>query len=332
MKPPADRSLAAPTPRGDRAVVRKERPRVSDARVREYTEAASSRATRDAYQADWRAFVVWCERGGVAPLPCAETEVARYIAGMADCGMAVASIERAVTAIARAHVLVGHPGMRKAPHVHEAILGARRKLGTAQDAKAPLSLAELRAMVALIGGSGLRETMERALLLVAWWGAMRRSEVAALAVDDVEFLDAGLRVRVRRSKTDQTGEGAFIGLPAKDDPAICPVLALRTWLDTAGHKEGALFRAVVAGKIREGIDHEGRCIARLVKRHAKSLGIDPARVAGHSLRAGFITEAKTQGGDPLEIMQTSRHKSVAMLKKYIRPDDVFTINAAKRMK
>ena len=259
-------------------------------------EPASAQATRTAYRSDWEFFCAWCEENKVSPLPASGALIAEYLVALRTAGHKLASIHRALTTICSAHRLAGYNPPRSDAHIREALLRLRKDMGEAQQGKDALSLAEVRMAVETIQGDELKAKLERAVLLVGWWGAMRRSEVVALHVDDVDFLPEGLRIAIRSSKTDQTGKGAWIGLPYTTDASVCPVKALRDWLDSTGIREGYLFRTVVGRKqkVRGRLDRQGRWVARLVQRLALHIGLDPSRFSGHSLRADRCDSAASR--------------------------------------
>ncbi|MDQ6947871.1 MAG: site-specific integrase [Actinomycetota bacterium] len=205
--------------------------------------------------------------------------------------------------------------------------GIRRSQGTAPAVKAPAVTAELRAMVAQLPGD-LRGVRDRAMLLVGFAAALRRSELVALDVADVAETAEGLVVTLRRSKTDPEGAGRKIGVPYGSHPATCPVRPLRAWTEIAGVADGPLFvtidRAGRLGTTRAS----DRCVARTVQRAALGAGLDPARYAGHSLRAGLATSAAATGASERSIMNQTGHKSLPILRRYIREGSLFTDNAA----
>ena len=291
-----------------------------------YVADAKATNTRRAYAADWAAFQAWCAARGVAALPADPATVAAYLAGMADAGRKVSSIERALAGIAHGHRAAGQPWQKGHAGVREVVKGIRRRLGVAPSQKVPVTDDELRAIVAALDDSpaGLRD---RALLLVGWFGAFRRSEIVALVVADVTFAPEGLIVHLRRSKTDQEGQGAAKGLPYAGDPALCPVRALRAWLAVAG-QEGPVFRSVdKRGRI--GVRAlTGAAVALIVKRAVERAGLDSERFAGHSLRAGFATTAARKGRDLAGIMRQTGHKSERVARAYVRHASLFTANAA----
>jgi|SRR5665213_3245714 len=297
-------------------------------RALEFIHAAKAPATLRAYRADWGDFESWCWAHGLTCLPAAPETVALYLAERADV-LKPATLTRRLAAIAKAHAAAGHdsPASLKHATVSEVLKGIRRTKGTAQTRKAPLLVNQLRTAIA---GSrqdllGLRD---RALLLVGFAGAFRRSELVALDVADVAFTDDGLVVTIRRSKTDQEGEGRKIGIPFGSRAVTCPVRVLRAWLDAAGIVGGSLFRSVDRhGKL--GTDRlSDRAVAIVVKRAAGLAGLDPEAFAGHSLRSGLATSAATAGASERSIMDQTGHRSVQMVRRYIRDGSLFRDNAA----
>lgn len=280
-----------------------------------YAADARAEATRRAYAADWRAFETWCEDKGLPALPASAPSVAVYLAALADAGRKVSTIERALSGIASRHRTAGLPWPKGQPQIREVLAGIRRRLGSAPARKAPVGDADLAAIVATFGADldGLRN---RAIVTLGWFGAFRRAELAALAVSDVTFTADGLVVRIRRSKTDQDGHGSEKGIPYAGTPSLCPVRALRAWLDAAGIVEGSLLRA------------SGRTVARVVQRAARAAGLDATRFGGHSLRAGFATTAAKKGKTLDAIMRQTGHRSERVARGYIRHATLFVDNAA----
>jgi integrase len=213
--------------------------------------------------------------------------------------------------------------------------GIRRTHGTAQEGKAPALVEDLRAMVeAMVPrrcGQAWRllELRDRALLLLGFAGAFRRSELVSFDVEDLELSRAGLAVRLRRSKTDQEGQGRRVGIPRGQRAETCPVRALQAWLERARIEAGPIFRGVNRhGQLQSG-QLSDRAVALVVKRRAAAAGLDPERLAGHSLRAGLATSAAAAGASERKIMDQTGHKSVTMVRRYIRDGELFgTDNAA----
>jgi integrase len=296
-------------------------------RAEAYATAATSEATRQAYAADWRAFTAWCGATGLPSLPAPAATVAAYLAHLADSGRKVTTIERALAGIAYAHRIAGPDWTSRQPAIRLVMSGIRRELGTAPSKKAPVLGADLLALLDTLG-TDLQGLRDRALLTLGWFCASRRSELVALRVADVEFTAEGLIVTITRSKTDQEGRGYAKGIPFAGSPAACPVRALRAWLDAAKIETGSIFRAVTRGGIVADTALGDRAVARLVKRVARNAGFDPATVAGHSLRSGFITTAAKRGKSTRAIMAQSGHRSEAVMHRYIQHATVFEDNAA----
>jgi integrase len=295
-----------------------------------YHAQARAEATLRAYRTDWRVFEQWCSARQFAPLPAAPETVALYITEMAR-DRKVATITRHLASIAQAHKEQGHESPTRAAVVQNVLKGIRRAKGTAPTQKAAAEIAIIRAMVAALDGT-LQGIRDRAILLVGFAGAFRRSELASLTLDDIEFTNDGVVVTLRRSKTDQAGEGYVKGIPYGSTPATCPVRALRAWLDASGLSSGPLFRSVwKGGRRRRRTALNDRAIAEVVKRAAQAAGYDPARFSGHSLRAGLVTTAAAAGVDERTIMEQTGHKTTTMVRRYMRRGSLFRNNAAAKV-
>jgi site-specific recombinase XerD len=287
-----------------------------DDRVTEFLTASKAPATLRAYRSDWSAFTGWCESHGCDPLPASAETLARYVTDLAGV-KAVATIQRRLTSISVAHQTAGHETPTRHSLVRETWRGIRRTFGVESRGKAPLRSADIRTLVATLDVSTLIGVRDRALLVVGFAGAFRRSELVALDVEDVDETADGLVVHIRRSKTDQEGEGASIGLPFGSDPATCPVRTLRAWLDLGEIPSSAIFRVITRhGEIGDRMS--GRAAAERVKVACARAGLDPSRYGGHSLRAGLITSAIEGGATEHRTMLHSRHKSVHVFRTYVR--------------
>lgn len=295
--------------------------------AQDFAAASKSPNTRRAYSRQWAAFTAWCSAQGFEPLPAQPNAVALYAAAMAQAGRAVASIEQAVAAIGAAHSTAGHASPRSNPAVKAVMSGIRRTKGVAQREAAPVLAETLRSMLEVLPPT-LAGRRDAALLLVGFAGAFRRSELVGLELRDVAFTTAGLEVNLRRSKTDQEGRGRLVALPYSSSPEVCPVRALRAWLDSAGVLEGPVFREVTTHGQVGAVALTGRSLSRIVKRTAGKAGLDPKAFSGHSLRAGFVTQAKLRRKDEASIMRQTGHKSVAMVRRYDRRADLWRDNAA----
>ena len=299
--------------------------------AREFIAAAKASNTRRAYRADWNHFTAWCGGYGLAPLPACPETVALYLAALAATHKP-ASLRRRLTVITKAHEAAGYvsPANMRQAVVSETLKGIRRTVGTAQTGKQPLLTAQVRAAIEALPAT-LQGRRDRALLLVGFAGGFRRSELAAVTVEEVTFCEEGLVILVRRSKTDQEGEGRRVALPRGSQPLTCPVGALREWLQASGIVTGPVFR---------GINRHGRIEARalhkdsvglIVKRAVGRIGLDPAQYAGHSLRAGLATQSYLNGSTELAIMRQTGHRSLATVRRYIRDNSLFGGNAAGKL-
>ena len=299
--------------------------------ARLFIEAAKAENTRRAYRSDWRHFEAWCRSQGLVSLPATPETVTLYITALAT-DHKPSSLQRKLTAITKAHQAAGLASPASMQHalVSETVKGIRRTLGTAQPGKEPLLTADILAMLDALD-EGLLGIRDRALLLVGFTGGFRRSELADLDVADITETADGLVIRVRRSKTDPEGKGISVALPYGSAAARCPVRSYRRWIAAAGFAAGPAFRAVDRhGRIAPGRLDAGS-IARVVKRAARAAGLDPALYAGHSLRAGFATQAFLNGAAEVSIMRQTRHKSLNTLRKYIRDRSLFRDNPAAKL-
>jgi site-specific recombinase XerD len=291
-----------------------------------YARQEKSEATRRAYRSDFRAFRAWCAANAVSSLPALASTVAAYLATLADGGLKVSTIKRRAAAIAYAHRLAGHEAPTSTGAVQAVLRGISRKVGVAVDAKAPATARIVALMVKRIPGdiAGLRD---RALLLLGFAAALRRSELVGLKVNDLERNAAGVIVHIRRSKTDQEGGGHQVAVPRGRKLQV--IEALEAWLTAAAIVEGHVFRGIDrAGRVlRAGLTPQS--VALIVKRRATAAKLDPALFSGHSLRAGFITSALEDGADLLKVMDVSRHREVKTLKVYDRRARIFENHAGK---
>lgn len=316
-----------------------------------YAEASLSAATRRAYATDLRAFDTWCARTAREHMPASAETVLLYVAELARTPVggggrrSVATVKRALSAICEAHVSRGF----ESPRVHRLfkriLRGLRRKLGAPPVKKTPLLADEVKAIV-----RALPETVggarDRALLLLGFAGGFRRSELVAIDVEDLAFVADGLVVTIRRSKTDQEGEGQAVGIPPGSAPEVCPVQAVKDWLlllKTTPASTARRRRPLPAGRrtplFREvtrlaqlGPALSDRSVAVVVQRAVASssamAGKDPSAYGGHSLRAGFVTSAAKAGKSERKIMEQTRHTSVVTMRGYIREAGLFEENAA----
>jgi integrase len=246
----------------------------------------------------------------------------------------VSTLQRRLTAINYYHRQHGDgrpfgPASMKHAAIAMVMKGLKREKGTRADAKTALSTEQLRAMVARLPESprGLRD---RALLLVGFAGGFRRSELAALDFTDVEDGEDGLKILIRRSKGDQEGQGRKLGIPYGSDPTTCPVRAWRKWIASAGITAGPVFRHF-HNRTMGGRGITPQVVALVVKKAAGRAGIDASEFSGHSLRSGLATTAAKNGASERSIMKQTGHRSVQMVRRYIREAELFHDNAAAKL-
>lgn len=301
--------------------------------VTRYLQASKAARTRKAYASDLVDFRGFCAAHRLPALPSTPEAVALYAAHLAR-HAAPATIRRRLAAITHAHREAGFavsPASAANQYlVREVLKGINRTHGISQQGKDPLLADAIQRLAAACPAQRIG-ARDRALLLVGFAGAFRRSELAGLELGDLEFTDQGLLIRLRRSKTDQEQAGRKVAIPYGTSPATCPVRAMRAWLQTAGIVEGPVFR---------GVDRHGRVgrqplclrsIAKILKHAARRAGIEAANISGHSLRAGMATQAARNGAGEREIARTTGHHSVTMVRRYIRDADPFRSNASARL-
>lgn len=296
-------------------------------RAEELAEASQAPGTVRAYESDWRQFVAWCGAAGFSPLPAAPEVVCLYLTDVAGL-LATGTISRRLTVIRRRHADAGHDNPTAAVLVQRVWEGIRRTQGTAQNGKAPAITDVLRAMVATLDLERLIGLRDRALLVLGFAGALRRSELVALDIGDVREDGKGLVVHLDRSKTDQRGAGHDVGLPYGSDPLTCPVRAHRDWTAASGLEVGPLFWPINRHGHLGSRRLSDRAVALVVKRTAKAAGYDPVDYAAHSLRAGLATAAAEADVLERDIMRHGRWRSTAVMRRYIRGAQLFKDNAA----
>lgn len=312
----------------------------------EFEKFARAENTRKAYASDWKDFFYWCQSRNLNPLPASPQTVRVYLTsrakqewvnykGKTHPPLKVASLRRRLTAISQAHQLARQPFNKSHPDIQEVWKGIRNKLGTAQTHKEPILIEDLRKMMGALSNQEkknkwLLEIRDKAILLLGFAGAFRRSELVSLSILDVNFLREGLIVSLRKSKTDQEGIGREIAIPYGSNILTCPVRALQDWLQASQINEGAIFRSINRhGQIRAKA-LTSHSVALIIKRNAH-LADRKDLFSGHSLRAGFATTAAIAGVPEHVIMKQTGHKRSDTIKRYIRLGNRWTENAATKV-
>ncbi len=291
-------------------------------RLQDYLRASSATATLKAYKSDLEHFVNW---GGC--IPCSADVIANYLVHFAG-ELATSTLVRRVAALSKVHQVAGHDNPTRSELVRSAMKGIKRLHGTSPHQVAPITKERLIAMLDTCEGNtkGIRD---RALLLVGFSSALRRSEVVALNCKNLEWVPEGLIITITRSKTDQQGEGRRIGIPYGKSQN-CPVKALEHYMDMHNLTDGPLFRPL--GEVGLGCDRlSAHGVAYIIKSRAKLAGLDPTKFSGHSLRAGFATSAAQAGAETWAIMKQTGHRSETTVRKYIREGELFKNNVVSSL-
>ena len=299
------------------------------AAARSYRTRAKSDNTLRAYTSDWRQFDDWCWKRELNPLPAAPEAVATYLASLALAGRADSTITRHLAAIGWKHKQEGAIApMGRDAHslISDTLSGIRREQRARPTRKkAAITAKDLARMISFAEGQGTRANRDRAVLALCLAAALRRSELVGLQLADVAMVDQGLKLKIGFSKTDQEGEGVEIAVPA--GKVLRPVEHLNAWLRVRGGAAGPLFTRIGAKGEFTLAPMSDRSVARLIQRYAELAGLDPATVAGHSLRAGFLTEAARTRASIKKMQEVSRHKSVKVLLGYVRSAEIFDDHA-----
>ncbi|WP_242187103.1 site-specific integrase [Sphingomonas sp. CARO-RG-8B-R24-01] len=329
-EPGAGRALVGPAPMLEAPVL----PAVLEAEVdaaRGYAAASRAASTRRAYLSDWSIFTAWCDSRGIEPLPARPAAVATFLAAEAEAGVKTATIGRRLAAIGYMHRAQGFDAPQAcvgAQAIRDVLAGIRRTHGVRKGKKRAADADMLRDMLHGIEGDSPRAVRDRALLAIGMAGAFRRSELVALQLDEVAMVPEGIRILIGRSKTDQEGAGAEIAIP--EGSRIRPKQLLLAWVTLAGFADGPVFRKLTPQGRITAKPMSDRGVALVVKARAQAAGYDPEQVAGHSLRAGFLTEAARRGANIFKMREQSRHKSLEVLSDYVRNHELFADHAGER--
>ena len=274
--------------------------------------------TLRAYQSDFRDFSAFCAKNGFSSLPTQPKIIALYITHLSKSSK-FSTLKRRIASISVLHKLKGHYLDTKHPIIMENLHGIKRTLGTRQKAKKPILINDLKLIVKAIDEKQIRD---KALILIGFSGGFRRSELVNIHYDDIEFVTEGVKILIKRSKTDQSGEGSVKAIPYFDNQEFCPVVALKNYVSKkfSNTNEGKIFNI------------SDKSVALIIKRYAEKAGLDSSKYAGHSLRSGFATTAAEFGAEERNIMAMTGHKTTQMVRRYIQEANLFKNNALNKIK
>ncbi|HEY2476011.1 MAG TPA: site-specific integrase [Candidatus Cybelea sp.] len=289
--------------------------------AREYAEASQAPNTRRVYTTGWNDFVAYCLEHRFTPLPASPQTVTLYATALAE-RVKMSTLRIYLAAIAQKHRETGLESPVSHVIVRRVVRGIARTIGAPQARKSAVTIDNLRAMLLEVGANDLKAARDRAVILLGFAAALRRSEIAALRIEDLRFERRGLILTIRRSKTDQEGSGAEIAVPYVPNKTLCAVRAVKAWLEAAGITSGPLFRSFNLQRQMLASPIGGRDVANLVKKLSSKARLE-GDYSGHSLRAGFATSAAAAKASLDAIARTTRHKSLSVLMTYIRPTQAF---------
>ena len=288
-----------------------------------------------AYRSDFNDFGLFCAKNGFKSMPSEPNVVAIYLTYLSAKEMRMSTLKRRLVSIGIIHKLKGHYLDTKHPSIIENMMGIKRRKGSIQRGKKPLLINYLKAIINVIDetkNQEIKKLRDRSIILIGFSGGFRRNEIVSLDYEDLDFVEQGLKINVRRSKTDQFGEGFKKALPYFDSPEYCPVVSLKKWIDVSKIKSGALFRRFNKGsKISENRLTD-QTVALLIKEYLGLAGIDNKNYSGHSLRSGFATTAAESGVEERSIMAMTGHKTSEMVRRYIKEANLFKNNALNKIK
>ncbi|MDA9562978.1 site-specific integrase [Candidatus Pelagibacter bacterium] len=291
--------------------------------------------TLRAYKSDFHDFGLFCVKNSFKPLPTEPRIVSLYLTYLSTKNIKISTIKRRLVSIGVIHKLKGHYLDTKHPSIIENIMGIKRRKGTIQKAKKPLLINSLKKIINVIDQQikdEIKILRDRSIILIGFAGGFRRNEIVSLDFDDLEFVNEGLKIRLKRSKTDQYGEGAMKGIPYFDNLQYCPVISIQRWIEVSKINSGPLFRRFRKGSNLSENRLSDQTVALLIKDYLEFAGIDSKNYSGHSLRSGFATTAAEAGAEERSIMAMTGHKSTEMVRRYIKEANVFKNNALNKIK
>ena len=288
-----------------------------------------------AYKSDFNDFSLFCIQNGFRSLPSEPKIVSLYLTHLSTKDVKISTLKRRLVSIGVIHKLKGHYLDTKHPSIIENILGIKRRKGSIQKSKKPLLISSLKEIINAIDETSIEEIKkfrDRTIILIGFSGGFRRNEIVSLDVDDLDFVKEGLKINLKRSKTDQYGEGFVKALPYFDNTQYCPVISVEKWIGISKIKSGPLFRRFRKGLKLSEKRLTDQTVALLIKEYLGIAGIDSKDYSGHSLRSGFATSAAESGVEERNIMSMTGHKSTEMVRRYIKEANLFKNNALNKLK
>ena len=288
-----------------------------------------------AYKSDFKDFGLFCSQNGFKALPSEPKIVSLYLTYLSTKEVKMSTLKRRLVSIGVIHKLKGYYLDTKHPSILENIMGIKRRKGSKQKGKKPLLINNLKQIINVIDEKKIDEIKklrDRSIILIGFSGGFRRNEIVSLDYDDLDFVNEGLKITLKRSKTDQFGEGLVKGLPHFENSQYCPVISLRKWIKISKINSGALFRRFTKGSKLSENRLSDQTVALLIKEYLNLAGIDSTNFSGHSLRSGFATSAAESGVEERSIMAMTGHKSTEMVRRYIKDANLFKNNALNKIK
>ena len=296
---------------------------------------SKSRNTIRAYKSDFKDFEIFCVKNGFKSMPSDSKIVSLYLTYLSSNDVKMSTLKRRLVSIGVIHRLKGHYLDTKHPSIIENIMGIKRRKGSIQKGKKPILISNLKNIINVIDeikDDEIKRSRDRTIILIGFSGGFRRNEIVSLDYDDLDFVNEGLKINLKKSKTDQYGEGSIKALPYFDNPNYCPVKSLQKWLDYTKIDSGPLFRRLNKGSRLSENRLTDQTVAILIKKYLKLAGIDSKNYSGHSLRSGFATSVAESGAEERSIMAMTGHKSTEMVRRYIKEANLFKNNALNKIK
>ena len=298
-------------------------------------QSSKANNTVRAYKSDFNDFGLFCTQNGFKSLPSEPKVVSLYLTYLSTKDAKMSTLKRRLVSIGVIHRLKGHYLDTKHPSIIENIMGIKRRKGSIQKGKKPLLINNLKKLIDVIdqeNNQDIKKLRDRSIILIGFSGGFRRNEIVSLDYNDLDFVEEGLKIQIRRSKTDQFGEGSVKALPYFDSSKYCPVISLKNWIEISKIESGPLFRRFVKGSKLSENRLTDQTVALLIKDYLKLAGIDSKNYSGHSLRSGFATSAAESGAEERSIMTMTGHKSTEMVRRYIKEANLFKNNALNKIK